>query len=469
MAELDDEVVRHYEAVREEDRIVHGFARLELVRVQQILRRHLPDPPADILDVGGATGVHARWLADDGYRVRIVDLTPRHVEQANAELGELGVVAEVGDARHLAAADDSFDAALLFGPLYHLTEHGERITALREAARVTRPGGIVAIAAINRFASLFDGLCRRFLLEPDFLDVVTQDLATGQHRNPEQRPHWFTTAFFHHPHELEEEVTEAGLTTRELVGVEGLAAYLPQLSDSWENADSRDVILWAAQTIEAEPTLLGLSPHLLLIATAPAGFDAQLDARQAALQAEAAAIIRWLDLEALLADIGPVLLAGSYVSGLMSWPDLDVMVFAGPQFTPRDVLRLMERFVHRPEIVGFDYQDERGPRSPTNTVRDERYHVVIALDRNERRWRIDLTIWLNDPHQNVTAWHDQLRDTVTAEQRSAILRIKDVWHRLPSYPDDVGGFEIYQAVLDDGVRSPQQFAEWLTAHDLPPS
>jgi ubiquinone/menaquinone biosynthesis C-methylase UbiE len=267
MAELDDAVVRHYEAVREQDRIAHGFSRLELVRVQQVLRRHLPDPPADILDVGGGTGVHARWLAEDGYRVRIVDITPQHVERANAELGEVGVVAEVGDARHLAAADASFDAVLLFGPLYHLTEHRERISALREAARVTRPGGVVAIAAISRFASLFDGLSRRFLFDPDFFDVVQQDLATGQHRNPEDRPHWFTTAFFHHPNQLEQEATEAGLTTKELVGVEGLAAYLPQLSDAWQNTANRELILWAAQSIESEPTLLGLSPHLLLMAT----------------------------------------------------------------------------------------------------------------------------------------------------------------------------------------------------------
>jgi hypothetical protein len=199
----------------------------------------------------------------------------------------------------------------------------------------------------------------------------------------------------------------------------------------------------------------------------PGGSDGDLDTRQAALQAEAATILAELDLRASLADVGPVLLAGSYVSGLMSWTDLDVMVCAGPEFSPPDVLGLLERFVARPGVVGFDYRDERGPRSPTGTVRDERYHVVIALDRHDRRWRIDLTIWLNDPHPNVTAWHEALRDTLTAEQRSAILRIKDVWHRLPCYPDRVGGWEIYSAVLQDGIRSPEQFASWLTAHGYP--
>jgi hypothetical protein len=204
--------------------------------------------------------------------------------------------------------------------------------------------------------------------------------------------------------------------------------------------------------------------------SAPVGRSAADDdllARQAALQAEAAAILADLDLAATVADVGPMLLAGSYISGLMCWPDLDVMVFAGADFSPRDVLRLLQRIVDRPGVVGFDYRDERGPRSPTGTVRDERYHVVIELARNGRPWRIDLTLWLNDPHVNVTAWHESLRDTVTADQRSAILRIKDVWCRLPSYPDRIGGLQIYSAVLEDGVRTPQQFASWLAAHGYP--
>jgi hypothetical protein len=195
--------------------------------------------------------------------------------------------------------------------------------------------------------------------------------------------------------------------------------------------------------------------------------DAELAARQAALQSEAAAVLTELDLAAVVGDTGPMLLAGSYVSGLMCWPDLDVMVLVGAGFSPRDVLRLLEPIVSRPGVVGFDYRDERGPRSPTGTARDERYHVVLAVPHDGRTWRIDLSLWLNDPHENVTAWHESLRDTVSADQRTAILRIKDVWHRLPSYPDQVGGLQIYSAVLDDGVRTAQEFTAWLAAHGYP--
>ncbi|MFL6122765.1 hypothetical protein, partial [Actinophytocola sp.] len=173
-----------------------------------------------------------------------------------------------------------------------------------------------------------------------------------------------------------------------------------------------------------------------------------MSVRQAVLQAEATDVLAELDLAAV---VGPMSLTGSYVSGLMCWPDLDVMVCVGAAFSPREVLRLLENVVDRPDVLGFEYHDERGPRSPTGTVRDERYHVPIALSRGDRTWRIDLTLWLNDPHANLTVWHENLRDSITAEQRAAVLRIKDVWHRLPSYPDQIGGTEIYTAVLDDGV------------------
>jgi hypothetical protein len=80
--------------------------------------------------------------------------------------------------------------------------------------------------------------------------------------------------------------------------------------------------------------------------------------------------------------------------------------------------------------------------------------VPFDLDAGQGRWRIDLSVWLRDLHGHVADWHTRLRDTVTDQQRLAVLRIKDVWHRLPSYPDEVSGWEVYTAVLRDGVRTP---------------
>ena len=261
-----DDVVGHYEAEREEDRLAHGIASLELVRTREILRRHLPPPPARVIDVGGGTGVHADWLLGEGYDVHLIDLTPRHVERARASLGARGLSAEIGDARDLPLPDDSADVVLLLGPLYHLVERRDRETALREAHRVVRPGGLVAVAAISRFASLFDGLARGFLFDDEFAAIAFSDLEDGRHTNPRNRPGWFTTAYLHKPDELAAEIACAGLVVDELLGVEGLAGWLPNLEGRWEEVDGRDRILAFARAVEAEPSLLGLSAHLLVIA-----------------------------------------------------------------------------------------------------------------------------------------------------------------------------------------------------------
>jgi ubiquinone/menaquinone biosynthesis C-methylase UbiE len=269
--ELDAEILAHYEEGLERERLLRGGAgRLEYLRTRELLARYLPPPPMTVLDVGGGAGVYALPLAREGYTVHLIDAVPLHVDQAreasasqrNAPLAS----AEVGDARRLMCDDDSVEAVLLLGPLYHLTSRDDRLQALREAYRVVRPEGVVAAAAISRFASTYDGLIRGFLEDPTFEEIVERDVREGQHRNPTGRPEWFTTAYFHLPEELREEVMEAGFKVEALVGIEGPAWVLPEL-DSWlEDPLRRSKLLGAIRRVEAEPSLLGASAHILVVA-----------------------------------------------------------------------------------------------------------------------------------------------------------------------------------------------------------
>ena len=264
---MDDEaILEHYATGYEQARLAGGTSRIEFERTKELLRRFLPSPPASVLDVGGGPGAYAIWLSDLGYRVHLVDPVPLHVEQAVEAAGRARppFTAAVGDARRLEQEDSSFDAVLLLGPLYHLTEQGERVQALTEAARVIRSGGMVAAAAISRFASLFDGLASGFLGDPDFEAIVERDLREGQHRNPTDRLEWFTTAYFHHPDELRTEFEHAGLRFEALFGIEG-PGWL--VRDVWDDPARQEHVMRAARAVEQEPTLLGLSAHLLVIAT----------------------------------------------------------------------------------------------------------------------------------------------------------------------------------------------------------
>lgn len=100
-----------------------------------------------ILDIGGATGIHAAALAAAGHHVVLID--PVEAQVATAQRHNT-FTAQVGDARRLEFDNNTFDAALLFGPLYHLHNRSGRLLALREAARVTVSEGHVFAAAIPR-------------------------------------------------------------------------------------------------------------------------------------------------------------------------------------------------------------------------------------------------------------------------------------------------------------------------------
>ena len=135
----------------------------------ELLGRLLPAPPARLLDVGGGPGTYAAPLARRRYRVQLVDPVRLHVAQARQASGSdpaAAFTAVVGDARELPAPDQSQDAVMLFGPLYHLTGAADRRQALREAWRVLRPGGRVLAMCVSRFASLLDGLYQDWLDDP---------------------------------------------------------------------------------------------------------------------------------------------------------------------------------------------------------------------------------------------------------------------------------------------------------------
>jgi SAM-dependent methyltransferase len=208
-------------------------------------------------------------VARKGYEVHLTDAVPLHVEQARVASARQPdcplASAAVGDARRLDRPDGA-DAVLLLGPLYHLTGRADRLAAWGEARRVLRPGGVVVAAAISRFASTLDGLRLGLFGDPAFARIAEQDLLDGQHRNPTADPRYFTSAFFHHPAELKSEAEEAGLRHEATLGVEGPGWLLQDFDRWWGDSGRRARLLAVARAVESEPSLLGVSAHILAVA-----------------------------------------------------------------------------------------------------------------------------------------------------------------------------------------------------------
>ncbi|MEU8658696.1 class I SAM-dependent methyltransferase [Actinoplanes philippinensis] len=261
------EIVDFYTGYDEAGRLDRRASfQLERIRTRELLEQHLPPAPASILDVGGGPGAYARPLLAAGYRVRLVDLVPAHVAQARA--GQPPVDAVVGDARALPADDHSWDATLLLGPLYHLLDRADRLRALREAVRVTRPGGVVLAAAISRFAGPLDFAATGRFTSDRLYAEAEQILATG-HNHPGLG---FTHAYFHRVSELAGEFREAGLPGVTVHGIEGPA--WPAADAAAGTPNERTVLdgaLALARLYSTEADVLAASAHLMAVAITPGG------------------------------------------------------------------------------------------------------------------------------------------------------------------------------------------------------
>jgi SAM-dependent methyltransferase len=266
---FDPTIADFYERAPEEARLAQGPFQLEELRTRELIRRFALPAPATVVDVGGAAGAYALWLAQAGYSVHLLDPVPRLVAEAqrrSAAAQHPLASCRIGDARTLDIAPETADIVLLLGPLYHLTEAGDRARALREAARILKPDGRLFAAAISRWASALDGLARDLLQDPRFAKIVERDLRDGQHRNPTERLDYFTTAYFHRPEELAAEVEAAGLALEGVYGLEGPGWILPDVDARMADPRRRSALLNVARALETEPSMLGSSAHLLAVA-----------------------------------------------------------------------------------------------------------------------------------------------------------------------------------------------------------
>jgi ubiquinone/menaquinone biosynthesis C-methylase UbiE len=106
----------------------------------RLLRQHLPEEPADVLDLGCGTGSLTVLLAEAGHRVHGVDLSPAMIAAARAKIAAAGMTAtvEVGDASDPRGQADAYDVVLTRHVLWALPDPS---AALSRWVRLLRPGG----------------------------------------------------------------------------------------------------------------------------------------------------------------------------------------------------------------------------------------------------------------------------------------------------------------------------------------
>ena len=116
-----------------------------------------------ILEIGAGTGRYSIALAREGFQVSAIELVEKNLKELRTNGKDLpNLVAYQGDALDLSRFDDdSFDVTLSFGPMYHLYDEKDQHTALDEAIRVTKSGGLIFVAFLSAHAII----CTNYLYD----------------------------------------------------------------------------------------------------------------------------------------------------------------------------------------------------------------------------------------------------------------------------------------------------------------
>ena len=139
----------YYNEYEEDGRLLSRHGQVEYRTTQKYIHDCIRETNArTILEVGAATGRYSVALAREGYEVTAVDLVAHNLELLRRKLdGSEPIRVLQGNALDLSAfGDDSFDLTMLLGPMYHLFTKEDKVRALSEAVRVTKPGGYILAA-----------------------------------------------------------------------------------------------------------------------------------------------------------------------------------------------------------------------------------------------------------------------------------------------------------------------------------
>jgi S-adenosylmethionine-dependent methyltransferase len=263
---VEDLVRGYYDKRADEEWQRHDRHRMEFAVSKRLLSDYLP-PRGRVLDCGGGPGRYAIWLASQGYEVTLFDLSRACLDRARTEAALLGVSLqyELGSATDLSRFEDaSFDVVLLMGPLYHLRQLQERRLALMEAARVLRPGGLVAAAFITRVAPLRYVAKEQPHTVLDFYDALVNVTRQGFDENfpPPDDDHF--NAYFAHPDEIEPLLAHAGLIQSGRFAVEG---FVVTLDENMNALEGREWEAWVDLNyrLASEPTLFSAADHVLAL------------------------------------------------------------------------------------------------------------------------------------------------------------------------------------------------------------
>jgi len=240
-------------AEREWGRLDLPLCKIEFASTLWLIDKYFPKG-GRVCDIGGGPGRYTIELIRRGYHVTLFDLSVVEIQLARAQLDKLGLSAEqiiVGDARDMSAlVSESFDAALLLGPMYHIVMPEERARVLQELKRILKPQCPAIVAYLNSWGIMRTGIAD---LAHWYRDISTLRSMLNEHIFTGQSLSGFTEAYWSTPEVALDEIEKAGLQVISYAGAEGFAGGMGSPLERLASDDPEayaNVVQVAAETCE---------------------------------------------------------------------------------------------------------------------------------------------------------------------------------------------------------------------------
>lgn len=175
---------KYYNSHDEDGRLVPRANSVEFITTMKYIKKYL-EKGMKILEIGAGTGRYSLALANEGYSVDAVELIPHNIDVFKSKIKpEHNVTIVQGDACNLSFIEDNtYDITLLLGPMYHLFKDEDRRSAITEAIRVTKTGGVIFCAYVgvdiciyqNYITGTVNELREKGLIDGDFNALATPE------------------------------------------------------------------------------------------------------------------------------------------------------------------------------------------------------------------------------------------------------------------------------------------------------